>query len=125
MEESNRMKQHVTAVGVIQIIRSSLWIMGACGAFFGLSIALSAVDDPMGEKVLRICLYTIPLFLGVYSIMGLVSGIALLQHKNWARIITLITTGIGCLSIPFGTLIGVYSIWTLMQNDTVKLFESH
>jgi hypothetical protein len=29
----------------------------------------------------------------------------------------------GCFFIPIGTLIGVYSIWTLMQDDTIKLFK--
>jgi hypothetical protein len=30
---------------------------------------------------------------------------------------------LGCLNIPIGTLKGVYFLWVLLQNDTIKLFE--
>ncbi len=124
MEESLRMKNHVKTVAIIQIIRSSLWLLGSIGAFMGLSIALGVVEDPVAEKVLGIIIVTVPVFFGLFAVLGLTGGIGLLAYKNWARIMTLITAGMGCLIIPIGTLIGVYSIWVLMQDATIKLFDN-
>jgi len=35
----------------------------------------------------------------------------------------IVVSALGCLFIPIGTLSGVYALWVLLQDDTVKLFE--
>ena len=35
----------------------------------------------------------------------------------------MIVSAIGCLNIPIGTLAGVYSLWVLLQDETIKLFD--
>jgi hypothetical protein len=124
MEESIKMRKHVKNVAVIQIVRSSLWLIIAILSAIGLGIAMGVVDDEMAMRVLKIVLITFPVFLGLFAILGLTAGIALLTFKAWGRIMTLIITGMGCLVIPIGTLIGVYSIWVLMQDETIKLFDT-
>jgi hypothetical protein len=122
MEES-RMKKHVTIVGALQIGFSSLWLIGAVGFFFLFAFVRGQVgDDETAQTVLGFIGIAFPLFIGVISLLGLVGGIALLSYKGWGRIISLIISGISCLFIPIGTLVGVYTIWVLMQDDTVKLF---
>jgi hypothetical protein len=124
MEESIKMRKHVTTVAIIQIVRSSLWLIITIASVVGLSIALGVVEDEIAQKVLRIVIVTFPVFLGIFAILGLVAGIGLLSFKPWARIMTLIITGMGCLAIPIGTLIGVYSIWVLMQSESTRLFSN-
>jgi hypothetical protein len=122
MEES-RMKKHVTIVGALQIGFSSLWLILAVVLFFIFNFARSQVgDDDTALRVLGFLSISLPLFIGVISLLGLISGIALLSYKGWGRIITIIVSALGCFNIPIGTLVGVYSIWVLMQDDTVKLF---
>ena len=58
----------------------------------------------------------------VVSIPGIIGGIGLLKYKNWARILVLIISAIGLLNVPFGTALGIYSIWTIVQDETIKLF---
>jgi hypothetical protein len=57
------------------------------------------------------------------STLGLVGGIGLLSYMSWARYLVIVVAALGCLNIPIGTLKGVYSLWVLLQDDTVKLFE--
>jgi hypothetical protein len=122
MEES-KMKKHVTVVGAIEIGFSILWLLFAVAAFLALKFAKGMVGgDDIAIKVLGTVGIVVPLFLGVISILGLIGGIGLLSYRGWARIITIIISALGCFNIPIGTLIGVYSIWVLMQDDTVKLF---
>jgi branched-subunit amino acid transport protein len=127
MEES-KMKKHVTAVGAIQIGFGSLGIIFALGFFILLSNLLDFIPkEEMPEFVVRFLSYlfkALPVIFGGLSLLSVVGGIGLLVYKSWARIIVIIVAVIGCLNIPIGTLAGVYSIWVLMQDDTIKLFKT-
>lgn len=123
MEES-KMKKHVTVVGALQIGFSILWIIGAIVIYFVLSFAKGMIGtDEIAIKVLGFIGIFLPIFIGTIAMLGLIGGIALLSYKQWGRILTIIVSALGCFNIPIGTLVGVYSIWVLMQDDTVKLFK--
>lgn len=122
MEES-KMKKHVTVVAAIQVGFAIILLIGAFGALLGLNIARSQVNDPTGEMVLKILSISIPLFLGMISILGFIGGIGLFAYKQWARYIVIVLAALGLLIIPIGTLKGVYFLWVLLQNETIKLFE--
>jgi hypothetical protein len=123
--EDLRMKKHVTVVGAIQIGFAILGLIGAVGAFLGLSIAKSAAGgDDTANMVLSFLQISIPLLLIFLSTLGLVGGIGLLAYKPWARYLVIVVAALGCLNIPIGTLKGVYFLWVLLQDETVKLFEN-
>jgi len=123
--EDSKMKKHVTVVAAIQIGFATLGLIGALAVFFALNFARGqAGDDEAGQMVLRFLSISIPLLLGFLSTLGLVGGIGLLAYKSWARYLVMVVAAIGCLNIPIGTLKGVYFLWVLLQDDTVKLFEN-
>jgi hypothetical protein len=62
------------------------------------------------------------LLIGFLSTLGLIGGIGLLSFQSWARYLVIVVAALGCLNIPIGTLKGVYSLWVLLQEDTIKLF---
>jgi hypothetical protein len=121
--EDSKMKKHVTIVGALQIGFSTLWLIGALVLYFVFNFARGFVDnDEVATRVLGFLGYILPLFVGVISVIGLIGGIALLSYRTWARVLVIIVSALGCLNIPIGTLVGVYTIWVLMQDDTIKLF---
>jgi hypothetical protein len=123
--EDSRMKKHVTVVGAIQIGFAILGLIGAVAVFFALNFARSQVGgDETGEVVLRFLSVSIPLLLLFLSTLGLVGGIGLLAYKPWARYLVIVVAALGCLNIPIGTLKGVYFLWVLLQDETIKLFEN-
>jgi len=130
MEEVNvtsesKMKKHVTIVGVIHIAFGVLGLIGALTVFFALNFARGFVsNDEIPTMVLTILSLSLPLLIGFLSTLGLVGGIGLMAYKNWGRYIVIIVAALGCLNIPIGTLKGVYSLWVLLQDETIKLFES-
>jgi len=73
--------------------------------------------------ILRFLSISLPLLIGVMSTLGLIGGIGLLSFLPWARYLVIVVAALGCLNIPIGTLKGVYTLWVLLQDDTVKLFE--
>lgn len=127
ISEAERMKKHVTVVGAVRIGVSSLGLFLSLGMYVLFSNLIDFLPkEEVPEFVVSFMNYLfmiLPVVFGVISILGLVGGIALLSYKRWARIIVIIVSALGCLNIPIGTLIGVYSIWVLMQDETIKLFE--
>ncbi|MCX6322249.1 MAG: hypothetical protein NTX93_10695 [Bacteroidia bacterium] len=122
--EDSKMKKHVTVVGAIHIGFGILGLIAAVVVFFALNFAKGFVEnDEVGVVVLRFLAISLPLLIGFLSTLGLVGGIGLLSYMPWARYLIIVIAALGCLNIPIGTLKGVYSIWVLMQDDTVKLFE--
>jgi hypothetical protein len=122
--EDSKMKKHVTVVGAIQIGFGTLGLIGAVAAFFALSFARTQVgDDEVAGTVLRLLSISVPLLIGFLSTLGLVGGIGLFTYRSWARYLVIVVSALGCLNIPIGTLKGVYALWVLLQDDTIKLFE--
>ncbi|MDO9579502.1 MAG: hypothetical protein Q7J06_02885 [Bacteroidales bacterium] len=122
--EDLKMKKHVTVVGAIHIGFGILGLIGAVAVFFALSFARGFVpDEEVPTIVLKFLSLSLPLLIGFMSTLGLVGGIGLLSYLPWARYLIIIVAALGCLNIPIGTLKGVYSLWVLLQDDTVKMFE--
>ena len=122
--EDSKMKKHVTVVAAIHIGFGVLGLIAALVVFFALSFAKSAVgNDETGFMVLRFLSVSIPLLIGFMSTLGLVGGIALFSYAPWSRYLVIVVAALGCLNIPIGTLKGVYTLWVLLQDETVKLFE--
>jgi hypothetical protein len=122
MDEST-MKKHVTLVAALQIGFSSLSLLGSVILFFVFAFAGSFVEDvDVANTVLAFVGTILPAILMCVALAGLIGGIGLLSYQKWARVLVMVVAALGCLSFPLGTLKGVYSIWVLMQDETVKLF---
>lgn len=119
------MKKHVTVVAAIQVGFAFLGLVAALAVFFALNFAKSQVGgEEVAETVLNILSVSLPLLIGFMSTLGMIGGIGLFAYKSWARYIVIVVSALGMLNIPIGTLKGVYFLWVLLQNETIKLFEN-
>jgi hypothetical protein len=122
--EDTKMKKHVTVVGAIHIGFGILGLILALGAFFALNFARGFVGgEEVPSMILGFLSISVPLLVGFMSTLGLIGGIGLLAYKPWARYLIIVVAALGCLNIPIGTLKGVYSLWVLLQDETVRLFQ--
>jgi len=124
--EDSKMKKHVTVVGAIHIGIGVLSLIGAVATFFALRFAMGMAGNEgnnVGVDVLRFISVSVPLLIVLMATLALVGGIGLFTYKPWARYLVIVVAALGCLFIPIGTLSGVYALWVLLQDDTVKLFE--
>jgi hypothetical protein len=124
--EDSKMKKHVTVVGALHIGFGILGLIGAVVVFFALNFAKGFVtDEEVPAMILKFLSISLPLLIGTMSTLGLVGGIGLFYYLPWARYLVIVVAALGCLNIPIGTLKGVYSLWVLLQDDTVMLFEKN
>src|SRR4030042_1763384 len=94
--------------------------------FFAFNFARGFIPSDEGEIpiiVLKSLGVGLTILVGFMSTLGLIGGIGLLSLQPWARYLVIVVAALGCLNIPIGTLKGVYSLWVLLQDETVKLFE--
>ena len=62
---------------------------------------------------------SILIFLSIPNIIG---GIGLYKRQKWGRILALMLCFLSLLSIPFGTALGIYGIWVLLNDDSKEIF---
>ncbi|MFH0759368.1 MAG: hypothetical protein V2B15_18925 [Bacteroidota bacterium] len=118
------MKQHVSFVGALHIGFGILGLIGALAVYITFNFAHGFVEsEPIAEEILTFLGGTVSLLILFFACLGIIGGIGLFSYKPWARILVMIVSAINCLNIPIGTAKGVYSIWVLMQPETIELFE--
>ena len=118
------MEKHVNVVAALQIGFSILGLIIGIIAFIVLRIVGDITDDQDVDFILKLIAGIALIFFSIISIPGLIAGIGLFKRKEWARILTLILSVIDLFNIPIGTAVGVYSIWALVQEETIALFKN-
>jgi hypothetical protein len=117
------MEKHVTIIGVLFIVLNVLWIIVA-GLVFVILVGAGAISNDEEARTVTVLVgIIIGSFLFIISIPGVITGIGLLKHQQWARILALILGFLNLLNIPFGTILGAYTIWAMLNDETIKLFE--
>ncbi len=125
MEKKRSMKQHVSFVGALHIGFGLLGLAGAIALLFGFQFLFELVEqEPIAQKVLSYIGNFVALILLFFSSLGIIGGAGLFSFRPWARILVMIVSAMNCLNVPVGTAKGIYSIWVLMQPETIELFEN-
>jgi hypothetical protein len=102
----------------------ALFLILATGSAAGIVGAAAEPEDAaIAIPVIGIAGTALAMFLSVFAIPGLVTGYGLLQRKPWARIVGIVLSAISLINIPFGTAIGIYGLWVLLNKETELLFD--
>ncbi len=116
------MKTHVNLVAILHL---GFGILGASLAvFIYLIFVVLGVASGEGEAFAILSLIGAPIagLALLFSVPKIVGGIWLLRFRPWARILVMILSAIDLVNFPFGTALGVYSLWVLVHPETKALF---
>lgn len=116
------MEKHINIVAALQIGLSIFNLLIAFLIFTVLKLVGGFVDDANGATILSLIADILAIVFIVISVPGILAGMGLYKRKEWARILTLILSIVEIFSFPFGTAIGIYSIWALIQPETIAAF---
>jgi hypothetical protein len=118
------MESHKKVLGILFVVLGSLQllVMLFLNMFFAtiFTFAMSEVepkDQRILELVMSIIRYIPVLVIIFMALPAIAAGIGLLAKQKWAMILALI---IGCLnlfSFPFGTALGIYTIWVYAEDQ--------
>jgi hypothetical protein len=112
------MDTHVKIVGWV-------WIANGLLSILMLIIGLAVINWPgviLGaQDSLLASLGALCFFLpGIVAYIA--AGYGLLQYKSWARILAIILAILNLILFPIGTLIGIYTLWVMLKDETKALF---
>ena len=52
------------------------------------------------------------------AVLDLATGISLLMRKSWGRILAIVIAILSLIRIPFGTALGIYTLWVLAPSTS-------
>jgi hypothetical protein len=122
------METHVKVLGVLYMAVSALFALA--GLFFMMTMgALAGVAGMSGDPDAAVAVpffgflgAGLGMFLLLVSVPGVITGWGLLNYKPWARIVGIVLSALNLLNIPFGTILGIYGLWVLLNKQTERLF---
>jgi hypothetical protein len=123
------MTTHVKVLGVLYIALSALGVASALFLALAVGTASSIVgvaaeptDAAVALPIIGVAGTALVVFLLAISLPGLITGIGLLKLQPWARIVGIVLSAINLINIPFGTALGIYGLWVLLNKETEQLF---
>jgi hypothetical protein len=123
------MTTHVKVLGVLYIALSALTLCAALFLGLGLGVASGIVgqtappeDAAVALPIIGVAGTALVVFLLVLSLPGIITGIGLLKFQPWSRIVGIVLAAINLINIPFGTILGIYGLWVLLNKETEALF---
>jgi hypothetical protein len=117
LEPKGRLRRHIHLLGILWIAYSALNLVGGvalmivANAIFGRH----ARFETGAPFFLQPLLATIGVFLLIKSALGIAAGWGLMQHADWARVLAIVLAFIALLNMPFGTALGIYTLWALLS----------
>ncbi len=124
------MSKHIQILGILNIIWGSfglvavLIILTIFGGAMGLIQAASHGDPDayLAIPIVGLIGSIIVIVLLVVSAPSILAGIGLLRFAPWARILTIIVSALHLLNVPLGTALGIYGLWVMLSDETIRLF---
>src|SRR5689334_8168427 len=117
------MSTHVKIIGWLHIIFGLLGLFAALAVFGGSMLGGLFSGSLKGMVGMGILGTFGAIIVAVLSIPGLIAGYGLLKYYEWARILTIVIAVLELIRFPLGTLLGVYTLWALLNAEGAALFK--
>jgi predicted nucleic acid-binding Zn ribbon protein len=126
---AGRVQEHVRLLGLLWLAFSAFNTVAAV-ILYVLANTLFAHMRELGApeaqtSFLRPLLSVVAILLLAKAAIGFVAGWGLLQREKWARIVVLVLAFVSLFTnIPFGTALGVYTMWVLLPSDSEREYDA-
>lgn len=127
VQTEDRVRRHANLLAILWLANGALRLTAIFG-FYGISHyfmrpsfgpawfwASSFWHGPAWESIL--------LVLGVFGISHLILAWGLFDRQPWARMLGLVLGILALLRIPFGTVLGIYTLWVLAPEPSAREWE--
>lgn len=104
-------------------------LIGVCTLALGLAaVSLISDSDDAGRSQLAAS-FVAGMFIA-FALLAVVWGVAhtsvgalVRQRRHWARLAALLLGSVDLLLLPYGTALGLYTLFVLLRDDTKRSFE--
>jgi hypothetical protein len=125
----NRVQRHVHLLGILWLALSAINGVGGVLVVIVANTLIPHLHDFGAPKDVPIEFFTAILnVVGVLilakSACGFLAGWGLLHRESWARVLTLVLGFVALIHVPFGTALGVYTLWVLLPTESQTEYET-
>jgi len=121
MPRQGRIAGHVRLLGILWLALSALRLIPGLVLMALSHVNLFPPDVPPFVQAIFPILGLMFLF---GAGIGIAAGWGLLARQPWARMLTIIFGALSLVDIPFGTAIGIYSLWVLLPSESEQEYRS-
>jgi hypothetical protein len=116
-EQRLRVRQNLQPLGIVWIM-FGVWrlVMGMVGAFVVHSLVRGGIFSDAPPFLPHLMGSLVPVIATVSVVMGagaILAGYGLLSRQTWGRTVAIVLGVLALLKIPFGTALGIYTLWVL------------
>ena len=122
------MATHVDFVGVLFIVWGVLTVLvGLSTLALGvgaasLATSVNRAGGHVAAGLIAAAFITLAVIAIVWGVVHVLIGIPLRRHRHWARLVALMVGSIDLLLLPYGTALGCYALWALLNERGKALF---
>ncbi|HEX8765879.1 MAG TPA: DUF2127 domain-containing protein [Candidatus Acidoferrum sp.] len=134
-QAQGRVRRHIHRLATLWVVNGVLrligvtWFMLFGSMFFpGLRIWMSPRVWPLGpgwgiDSFFPGSLFSLGIFLGFFGVLHLVLAWGLFERQPWARVLGLVLGILALLRFPFGTALGIYTLWVLAPEESAREYD--
>ena len=124
---AHRVVENIKLLGILWLVYSLFTLLGGIALWVVANTIFGAIARMQnGAQIptfLQPLLSMLALVIVAKAALGIAAGAGLLQRAPWARLLALIVGFISLLNLPFGTALGIYTIWVLLAGDGEKQYQ--
>ena len=125
------MKKHVDLVGLLfmlwggmsLLLSVSLLTTGIAATAIGAAAAQAASGGRLTAGIVAAVFFTLAALGLIFGATHLWVGSRLRRFREWARAFAIVLSVVDLVCIPFGTGLGIYALWALLNEKSKPLFE--
>ena len=120
----NRLEQHRRLLGILWLVYALFTLLGGVALVVVANVIFGhmRVWHESAPNFVHPLLMFIGLLILVKGILSLVAAWGLLERLQWARMLAVVLGMISLFNIPFGTALGIYTLWVLMSRDAEQQY---
>jgi hypothetical protein len=121
MPRQGRIAGHVRLLGILWLALSALRLIPG---LFLVALGGSRLFPPDVPQFVHALLPAIGMIFLILAGIGIAAGAGLLTQQPWARMLAIIFGAVSLIDIPFGTAIGIYTLWVLLPAESEQEYRS-
>jgi hypothetical protein len=119
----SRVAHHRHLLAILWLVYAAFTLVGSLGIFFVANMIIGHMQE-VPPPFLHPLLTVIGALVLVKGILSLMVGWGLLQRVSWGRVLAIVIGIISLFNLPFGTALGIYTLWVLMSRDAERDYDA-
>jgi len=116
-----KLERHLRVLAILWIAIGALWLVPSLVLMvFSHASRLVVGDEMFARPFMPPLLFSLGSAFLVVAAGGVLVGWGLMRHEGWARTTAIIVGILALIHFPFGTALGVYTLWVLLPGDAAR-----